>query len=259
MKQIGKYILLGACGVIILACIICSVILGKVNRGQIVCRKIEVVVSDSLDNRFISADHIRQTLVKEYGKIIGEPLDSIDLNKIESIVDSKSAVYKSQVYTKKDSSLNIEITQRKPIVRFQKGKLGFYADKDGYIFPLQSTFTAHVQIVDGNIPITFTSDHKGEISDPKEREWFLKTINLVNMIEEDDEWKRLIVQIHVNQEGDMILVPREGEEKFLIGKPEKAEEKLDKLKKYYTAIIPKVGKDRYKHIDLRFKGQIICK
>ena len=79
------------------------------------------------------------------------------------------------------------------------------------------------------------------------------------MIEEDDEWKRLIVQIHVNQEGDMILVPREGEEKFLIGKPEKAEEKLDKLKKYYTAIIPKVGKDRYKHIDLRFKGQIICK
>ena len=100
---------------------------------------------------------------------------------------------------------------------------------------------------------------KGKIKDSKEKEWLQNTVNLVNYIESNKDWKRMIVQIHVNQSGDFILVPRDGQEKFLIGKPVDIESKFDKIKKYYTAIIPKAGSKKYKVIDLRYKGQIICK
>ena len=87
----------------------------------------------------------------------------------------------------------------------------------------------------------------------------LKTVGLINHIENDKDWKRIIVQIHVDKNEDIILVPRDGKERFVIGKPTDIVEKFEKMKKYYTAIIPKAGSEQYKVVDLRYKGQIICK
>lgn len=257
MKKILKYILLGVCGALIIACIVCAFIAGQKSRKDILCRRINIVVADSLENRFISPDKIKKDIKKEYGNVIGLPLDSIDLQKIEKIVDNQTAVFKSQAYTTKDSTLNIEIKQRKPIVRFQKGEAGFYADNEGYIFPLQTSFTSHVLIVDGNLPINMSEGLAGEIT--RNKEWFLKTIALINYIESDSEWKKAIVQININKDGDIVMVPREGQEKFVFGQPEEIEHKFEKLKKYYTAIVPKAGRETYKVIDLRFKEQIVCK
>ena len=87
----------------------------------------------------------------------------------------------------------------------------------------------------------------------------LDIIGLVQFIESNKDWRRIIVQIHVKENGDLVLVPREGDEKFIIGYPDHLEEKFEKLKKYYTAIVPKAGRNRYKVVDLRYRGQIICK
>lgn len=261
MNKILKYTLLGIAGALIVAGIVSTCIYGRAERGGIVCKRIQVDVKDSLDIQFISSGEIKKSIGKEYGRCIGTVLDSIDLQKIEEIIDNKSAVYKSQVYTTKDSTLHIDVTQRKPMVRFQKGASGFYATEDGFVFPLQSTYAPHIQIVDGNIPVKVEKGHKGEIEDPQDRKWILDVIDLVKFIESNKDWKRLVVQIHVRANGDLMLVPREGDEKFIFGYPDRFEEKFDKLKKYYTAIVPKVAENnhKYKVVDLRYKGQIICK
>ena len=259
MNKVLKYTLMGLGGALLAACIIYTFIYGRSQRGQIVCRRIQVHVEDSTDVRFISSGEITRIIRKEYGKCIGTVLDSIDLVKLEELIDRKSAVLKSQAYTTKDSTLHINITQRKPLVRFQRGSSGFYADEDGYVFPLQSTYAPHIQIVDGNIPVKVAPGHKGEIENPKSRKWLLDMIDMVQFIESDKDWKRIIVQIHVNEDGDIVLVPREGGEKFIFGYPEHLEEKFDKFRKYYTAIVPTAGSETYKTVDLRYKGQIICK
>lgn len=259
MNRVLKYVLLSVSGVLIAACIICAAFYGKAQRGEIICRKIEVCVKDSMDIRFITSDEIKKSIRREYGKCIGEVLDSIDIVTLEKLIDNKSAVLKSQVYTTKDSVLHVDVTQRKPLVRFQQGSSGFYADADGYVFPLQSTYAPHIQIVDGHIPVKVAAGHKGEIESPESREWLMDMITMVRYIENDEDWKKIIVQIHVNENEDLILVPREGQEKFIFGYPDHLEEKFEKFRKYYTAIIPKAGKDRYKVVDLRYKGQIVCK
>ena len=160
MNKVLKYTLLSIGGALIAAIIICTYIFGRSERGGIVCKRIQVEVTDSLEVQFISSSEIKKSIRKEYGRCIGESLDSIDLQKIETIIDNKSAVFKSQVFTTKDSTLHIEVTQRKPIVRFQKGRSGFYASQDGYIFPLQTSYAPHIQIVDGHIPVKFSDGHK---------------------------------------------------------------------------------------------------
>ena len=153
----------------------------------------------------------------------------------------------------------MDVTQRRPIVRFQKKDGGFYADADGYIFPLQHTYASHVQIIDGNIPIAANSGYKGNISDPEQKQWFDKMLNLVNYIEDSRIWKGKIVQIHIKENGDIVLVPRKGKERFLFGQPTEIEDKFDKMSRYYKVIIPEKGADAYKRIDLRYKGQIVCR
>ena len=50
MKNIWRNIFLCTGGILIAACIVCTFIYGRMQRGQIVCRKIEVVVQDSMDS-----------------------------------------------------------------------------------------------------------------------------------------------------------------------------------------------------------------
>ena len=259
MNRTLKYILLGLCGGLLLICIVCSFIAGKHVRKALKCERLEVIISDSLENGFVSKADIKTYLDKGLVHYIGQPLDSLDLVKMENVIDSRSAVLKSHAYVTKDGTLHINVTQRKPVVRFQKKDGGFYADAEGYIFPLQNSYASHVQIVDGNIPLAANSGYKGEISDPKEKEWFSNVMALINYMENSKTWKDKIVQIHVAENNDLMLIPREGKERFIFGAPEDIQEKFEKISLYYKAVIPEKGQDTYRSVDLRYKDQLICK
>ena len=259
MKKSVRYILLSLCGAVLAGCFLYAYLEGCSNREAVRCERLEVRVLDSLDNHFVSADDIRTFLDRSYGQYLGLRADSLDLTEIENTVDRKSAVLKSEAYITNDGTLHIDITQRKPVVRFQKKDGGFYADADGYIFPLQKSYASHVQVIDGHIPLAANSGYKGEIEDPKEQEWFFKIMNLVNFLETKGEWRDKIVQIHVTESSDLILIPRIGNERFIFGQPDALEEKFERIRKYYPAIVPEKGSDKYRTVDIRYNGQIICR
>lgn len=259
MNKIVKYVLIGVCGAMLAAILVASCLAGKEARKGLVCKGLEVAILDSLENSFVSKADVRKYLDKEYGRYVGEKLDSLDLVKIEKIIDGRSAVKKSQAYVTKDSLLRIEVTQRKPVVRFQKKEGGFYADADGYIFPLQVSYASHVQIIDGDIPLAANSGYKGEIENPREREWFENVMDVVRFIEGSRTWKGKIVQIHVEKNGEIVLVPREGRQVFRFGQPVQVAEKFDKMEMYYSHIVPEKGSEAYKTVDVRFTDQIVCR
>lgn len=258
MKRYVKYILIGFCGLCLAACIIVAFTAGANSRKSITCTGLEVVILDSMQNSFVSKADVKGYLDREYGRYAGTVIDSIDLTKVEEIIDGRSAVLKSQAYVTRNGVLHVDVTQRKPVVRFQKSDGGFYADADGYIFPLQKTYSSHVQVIDGNIPLAANSGYKGAIEDPKEKAWFESMMRVVNFIEGNRTWKDKIVQISVDDEMNLILIPREGNERFLFGQPTDIGEKFRKMEKYYTHIIPAKGEGFYRTVDLKYRGQIVC-
>jgi cell division protein FtsQ len=210
-------------------------------------------------NRFVSKADVKKFLDKEYGEYVGMLLDSIDLAKVEKIIDGRSAVNKSEAYTTRDGMLNVKVTQRTPVVRFQKSDGGFYADAEGFLFPLQSSYASRVQVIDGDIPLKANSGYKGEITDEKGRAWLGKVIDLVNYMENSRTWKDKIVQITVCDGGELIMVPREGKERFHFGQPDEIQEKFRKMEKYYTAVVPAKGEKEYSVVNLEYDGQIVCR
>ncbi len=236
-----------------------SYIFGVSCRGPLKCTGLNVEIADSSSNSFVTKADVRKYLDKEYGTYIGMSLDSIDLSRIEDIINGRSAVNKSQAFTTRDGKLNIKVTQRTPVVRFQKEDGGFYADAEGFLFPLQNSYSSRVHVVDGDIPLKANSGYKGAITDEKEKKWISDVLNVINYMDRSKVWKGKIVQITVSDGGELTLVPREGNEKFHFGQPIDIEEKFEKMEMYYSHIIPEKGAKKYTSVNVEFSGQIVCK
>lgn len=259
MSKTIRHIINGVSGALLAACLVVAYMSGVSCRAPLKCTGLNVVIADSSMNRFVSKADVKKFLDKEYGEYVGMLLDSIDLAKVEKIIDGRSAVNKSEAYTTRDGMLNVKVTQRTPVVRFQKSDGGFYADAEGFLFPLQSSYASRVQVIDGDIPLKANSGYKGEITDEKERAWLEKVIDLVNYMENSRTWKDKIVQITVCDGGELIMVPREGTERFHFGQPDEIHEKFRKMETYYTAIVPAKGEKEYRVVNLEYEGQIVCR
>lgn len=258
MSRIRKHIAGVIFAVLLAACLTAAYMGGAAARKPLVCTGLSIEVADSAANRFVTAADVKKYLDKEYPEYMGMPLCSLDLAEIERIVDGKSAVKKSQAYTARDGKLHVSVTQREPVVRFQKGQQGIYADSRGFLFPLQSSYASHVQIVDGDIPLNISGNFKGTPQTEEEQLWLKRMTELVNFMEDSRLWKDKIVQITVDRNGDLTLIPRKGNERFLFGSPTEIKEKFSKMELYYRGIADKT-EGGYRSVDLRFADQIVCR
>ena len=221
------------------------------------CEGIRVEYADGY--RFVSEQDIKDYLDKYYGAYIGQRLDSIGLHKVEAILDVQSAILKSEAYVTDDGMLNIRLTQREPVIRFQKGGYGFYADCNGFIFPLQENYTTPVPVMDGAIPIRSTEGYKGAPETQAELAWMKGVISLVDYMDKSRIWAENIVQMHVEENGDIVMIPREGKERFIFGSPYGAKDKFDRMSDYYRYILPEKGEGYYKTVNVKYDKQIVCK
>ena len=237
-----------------------AVVLGaeRHNRNMQTCQGLDVEIRDNL--RFVTAEDVQKRLGSVYGSYVGQKMDSLDLARIEEIVDAQSAVLRSEAYTTTDGLLHIMIWQREPVLRFQNGADGFYVDDRGYIFPLQDHYSCDVPIVDGCIPVSVGKGYKGEAGKPGEAAWITDVLGMMEDIKGNRKFKDFFVQYSVNSDGDLILVPREGDEKFIFGRPEDIEAKLSRVERYYQYIRPSRGESgEYKTVNVKYKGHIFCK
>lgn len=226
-------------------------------RRLLTCDEIRVEYSD--DFRVVSEEDVKQYLAKNYGAYVGQRLDSIRLDRIEEMLDTQSAVNKCQAFITDDRILHIRLAQRVPVVRFRNGYEWYYADEKGYVFPLQSGYSARLPIIDGNVPLSIPPGYKGQPLNEKERRWMHGVVDLVQNMAKSKVWTENIAQIHVDDQGDLIMIPRQGNETFIFGSPFESKEKLKKMGDYYKYIVPEKGRDYYSTINLKYDNQIICK
>jgi len=238
---------------------ILSIISGQ-KRHEKTCSGVEIVVLDSLKLQFVTKEDVKNILDKDYGTFVGQRLDSVNLRKIESMLDGRSAISKSEAYTTaEDGILHIEVTQREPILMFKTTDGGFYADENGWIFPLQGNYTTNGTIIEGNIPIHVEADYKGQPKTEKEREWLSGIIDMMKYLKKNKQWEYAISRISVNEDGDLVMHPRKGKEAFVFGHPDNFADKFRRMEEYYTTIAPTKDEGYYSTVNVKYDGQIICR
>lgn len=234
---------------VIFALLLCVV---GTTRAHKLCERLDVQLPGNLE--FVSEEDVRGYLDRNYGVYIGVKLDSLDLGRIERELLKKKVVKDAQAWTTRDGVLHVSVSQRAPAVRFQRGTEGFYMDREGYVFPLHSSYTADVPVIEGAIPSLESGDAEG---------WGKGVLELMNYLATSRVWKDRISKVSVNSRGEIELRPAEGKERFIFGSPEELQEKFSKMEKYYTHILPSLDSTKregyYKSVNLKYNKQIICR
>ena len=109
MKPVVRYIIAASA---VTACLFLWLVgdrVGAENRREVTCNSVDAIIADSL--AFISPDDIKDWMA-DYGTYLGLRLDSVDLKKVEAVIDGKSAVRKSQAWLTDDGVLHIRPSAR---------------------------------------------------------------------------------------------------------------------------------------------------
>ena len=217
---------------------------------------LDVIVTDSLERRFVNKDDVAGWLENEYRNYVGLPLDSVDLRRVEKLVGAHSVVRDCQAWLTDDGILHVELSQRQPVVRFDDGVNGYYADATGFVFPLQERGSADVPVVDGKIPMRIPKGFKGTPADAAQAAWLSQIIGMINTLR-GTVWEKNIVRISVDEKENLVLTPRQGGERFLFGPPVRVKEKMGLMDAYYTSGL--ADKKVYRTVDVRYRGQLVCR
>jgi len=202
----------------------------------------------------INQEDVKVTIERSFGyNLLGIPVREIDVARVERVLENDPFVLNADVFVDAKNQVHIEIEQREPILRIiDKNGLNYYLDKLGKKMPLSKHFTARVLVATGNIP-PFDPDFL------QRKKHILKDLfELTNIILKDDFLQPMMEQIYVNSEKEYELSPNIGDQKILLGKMDNIEDKIFYLKTFYKEALPYKGWQKYKTINLKFKGQVVA-
>lgn len=212
-------------------------------KRDVVCHELEVVVKDSLDKHFVSESDLIYILKKAGLNPINKSMDNINTDKIESVLLKNEMIAKVEAYKTPSGIVKLEVEQKIPILRVIGGGGNYYVDNLGSTMPISRRYVAYVPIATGYV------EKELAVTDLYKFALFLQ---------ENDFWNNQIEQIFIQQDNEVVLIPRVGNHRIILGTFSDFEEKLDNLRLFYQKAIPKVGWEKYSVISLKYKDQIVC-
>ena len=168
-------------------------------------------------------------------------LSNFYLNELEIAFLEHPAIKNAEVYSNQKGVININLQQRKAVVRIKTDNTDYYLDEQGMKMPLSSEYTPRVLVVTGDVN---ESKHTSVFS-------FIEIIN------KDIFWKSQITQVHFSN-NEVIIIPRVGSQKIHFGTLTDVNKKLGNLYQFYKQAMPVKGWQTYSEISLAYNNQIIC-
>lgn len=238
MKKALPYIL----SVSLFAYLIIVLTFAATKLGEVKCKGLQVVVDDTGENAFIDEEDVLKMIKRNYGDLKNVNIVSIDKDSMEHILVRNSVIKSAQVYYSIDGYFHVEITQRTPVLRVMSGD-GYYVDEDGKVMPLSRKYTSRVMVATGNISKKFACGG---------------LYPFVTELRDDKFWNALIEQIMVADDHEVILIPKVGNFRIVLGDLEGVDKKLENLRLFLREGIALKGWNVYKEINLKFENQIVC-
>lgn len=224
----------------------------SVKSNELACREMQIHILG--EENFVEFKDIAQLIDEEFGQLVGRTLASIPLQEMEEELANIPYVSRSRVSMDMNGQLNVEIWQRKAVIRIidENGR-SFYVDQERVKLPVSSSYAPQVPLANGFIPERYQMP-----LDSVESDLVHGLFNLAIYLSNDAVWSEQIVQIYVNEAGDIELIPKVGQHRIILGDAEDLSEKFTKLMVFYQGVVPKTGLEAYEIVNLKYKDQLVC-
>jgi len=228
-------------------------------RKEVVCSNLKLIVNDTFHNRFLDREDILKLLEMKYKRIIGTTIDSLDVSTIENIINAHPVIKQAQIYKTIYGTIEIEIEQRNPILRIYDAKNNsFYIDDSGAFIPTSPKYAVRTLIANGQIKALSNANKKIVCEGDTIDQSLCDLFKLAKFIYNSNFWSAQIEQIYITENNEFELIPKVGDFIIQFGNISEMEGKFEKLDAMYNEAFKRVGWNKYKAINLKFKDQVIC-
>jgi len=208
------------------------------NNNENYCKLTDITIEMD-QNAFITNDVINDYLLDNNLYPDSIKMNDVSFKNIENLLANHPSIKSANVYSDMQGKVFVSVVQRKPIVRVQNGKDGYYLDEDGLRMPLSNEYTARMLLVTGEVNLVNEND----------------LYYLSNIIIKDEFLKKQIVQIDINKDSELLMLTQIGEQ-LEFGQIKEVGEKFEKLKLYYEK--GNSQNQEFKALNLKYKNQIVC-
>jgi len=248
--------------------IILIVLLAFIHKAQneTVLALPKIIIHVDGESSFLTETELQQRLESENLIYAGQTFEHLNIHAIERHIEAMPEVKKVLVYAKIGPNWLIDVELRVPIARiFNQDGETYYLDSEGYTMRPSSAHTARVVVVNGCIPDKLNSPPVPELINNDS----LKSIHklddvyrITNYVCNDPFLRAQVAQIHLQKNGDFVLIPQVGGHTILFGTAyteQEVSDKFKKLKVFYKHGLPFEGWNKYSEIILKYENQIIGK
>ena len=201
--------------------------------------------------KFLSSEKVEKILQEHtLHSLVGQTMRKIPIHALEKHVEKNPFVQSCQIYKTPHHRLIILVQQRQPIARLlTKGGVQRYVDSSGKFFPLSKDHTSH------SLLLRMEQSDEGSLTESEQGQPLL---DLLLYIYEDEVWRDQIAEVELLGR-HIFLYPQVTKQRIFFGNATQVQEKFKKLTLFYQRILPNKGWNLYREVDLRFKGQIVCR
>jgi cell division protein FtsQ len=250
-KRIWRYLLVSFAWAISLGGLLVLMGFIEIKKSEVLCKDVKVYIPGN--QYFIDRDEVDHILKIQSHALIGRRMESINIHALENRLKANPFIEFAKVYADMDGVINVEISQRQPILRIMnRFDQDFYVDQHGLKIPLSSNFTARVLVANGYIDELFANQ-----VDTLHTTLAMELFKTADYIRKDSLWDAQIAQIYVNKDHEIELIPRVGNNRILLGDADSLDTKFHNLLVFYKKALPQVGWDAYKEINIKYANQVI--
>lgn len=215
----------------------------RLSYQNVKCENLNIQVDTQGDLFFVNGDMIQGMIEEKEDSILGKRYQDINIYLLEEFLDAHPNVKKAELYLTIDGDLCVDVKQRKPLVRIFEQDASYYLDEHYERFSLSDRYSARVLQVYWS---EMTASRKETLD------------ALMKLIAEDAFLKAQITAVAFDEDDEIMIFPRVGNHKILMGEARDLDKKFENLKVFYKRGLEKVGWDRYTQISLKFENQVVC-
>lgn len=231
-------ILLGAAAYFIFA-------LTTINQSseEQVCTGLNIIVNDPDSTNFINENEVRELLVSHKMFPERKALKDVDLSQLENVLTASPYIDEALCYKSTDGRVTIQVSPRIPVLHvINNAGEDFYIDHRGGTMP-RGHHQIDLIVMTGNV----NRKTAGSLYAP-----------MGVTLGQDEFWNNQIQEIHVNNAGELEITPRVGDHTILLGDTSNLQDKLCRMRIFYTEGLNKAGWNKYKTINLKFSNQVVA-
>ena len=226
------------------------VLVANVTRSHMRVRGIEVEIDYGNTPQLVNQKVVADTLMGRIPDLMQKQVRQVDCRQVAKEALHVPFLTHVSASVSISGKIVIHADQRHPVARLFFGNYERYIDREGRVIPTSDIGDCNVVVASGDFLGRLTSD---TVSAQIKNLW-----RVALFLDSHANYKPLIDQLYVRRNGEILMVPKVGDQIIELGDASDLEGKFANLVAFYHNGMPRAGWDAYSKISLKFKGQVVC-